>query len=161
MVETPSSCATVFRLSGLLWYFDVEVREITLRSRTVANLVRIDDESGDDRGEQKQSSCPQRPTRVGAFFLESLKRFRKLRVPDVLGEEIDDAKLHTMFYFAGAKIVQRRSPFLELSEIFCDVFREQNVASITTAHHAPRQIQTSASEVRVTSYIHHSTDRSL
>src|SRR5215831_9849465 len=41
MVETPSSCATVFKLSGLLWYFAVEVREITLRSRTVANLVRI------------------------------------------------------------------------------------------------------------------------
>src|SRR5512132_973609 len=98
--------------------------------------------------------------RVGAFFLESLKRFRKLRVPDGLGEEIDDAELHTMFYFARAKIVQQRSPFLELSEIFCDMFREKNVAIIATAHHAARHVQTSASEVRVTSYIHHSTDRS-
>ena len=40
-VETPSSCATLFKLSGLLWYPAVEVREITLRSRTVANFVRI------------------------------------------------------------------------------------------------------------------------
>ena len=41
IVETPSSCATAFRLSGLLWYFAVEVREMTLRSRTAANFVRI------------------------------------------------------------------------------------------------------------------------
>ena len=30
MLATPSSCATVFKFSGLLWYFAVEVREITL-----------------------------------------------------------------------------------------------------------------------------------
>jgi hypothetical protein len=98
--------------------------------------------------------------RVGAFFLESLKRFRKLRVPNVLGEEIDDAKLHPVFYFARAKIVQQRSPFHELSQIFCDVFGEQNVASIAAAHHSVRHVQTSASEVRLAGYIYHSANRS-
>src|SRR5207249_5662276 len=40
------------------------------------------------------------------------------------------------------------------------MFGEQNVAGVTAFHRAVREIQTSASEVRLTSYIHHSADRS-
>src|SRR5438876_12144562 len=40
------------------------------------------------------------------------------------------------------------------------MFGEQNVAGVTAFHRAVREIQTSASEVRLTSYIHYSADRS-
>src|SRR5438094_7677705 len=40
------------------------------------------------------------------------------------------------------------------------MFGEQNVAGITAFHRAVREIQTSASEVRLTSYVHYSADRS-
>ena len=40
-VATPSCCETVFKSSGLLLYFAVEVREMTLRSAIVASFVRI------------------------------------------------------------------------------------------------------------------------
>src|SRR5206468_3102134 len=45
-------------------------------------------------------------------------------------------------------------------EIFSDVLGEQNVASITAFHRAVREIQAGASEIRLTSYIHHPADRS-
>src|SRR5437867_6996753 len=40
------------------------------------------------------------------------------------------------------------------------MFGEQNVAGVTAFHRAVREIQTSASEVRLTSYVHYSADRS-
>jgi hypothetical protein len=94
------------------------------------------------------------------LFLERLELFWKPRVPDVVGAEIDYAKLHTVFYFARAKIVQKQSLFLELAQIFGDVFGKQNVARIAAAHHAVRQIQTGTSQVRLNSYVHHPADGS-
>src|SRR5436309_14708251 len=40
------------------------------------------------------------------------------------------------------------------------MFGEQNVAGVTAFHRAVREIQTSASEVRLTSYVHYAADRS-
>jgi hypothetical protein len=45
-----------------------------------------------------------------------------------------------VLYFTCAQIVQQRSPFLELGQIFGDVFREQDVARVAAVHHTSRQI---------------------
>src|SRR5262249_16986215 len=57
------------------------------------------------------------------------------------------------------QIMQPRPPLLVFFEVFSDMSGEQDVARIAATHHPVRQIQTGASEVRLTSYIYNPADR--
>ena len=64
-----------------------------------------------------------------------------------------------MFHFAGAKIVQERPPLFVFFEILGDMLGKQNVPSIPSFHHPLRYVETCSREIRATSHIDHTTDR--
>src|SRR4029077_15376927 len=62
-------------------------------------------------------------------------------------------KPQAMFDFAFAKIVQIRLPMTILSKVICDVFGQENVASVAALDYALRDGDAAASDVNAIVYI--------
>jgi len=60
-----------------------------------------------------------------------------------------------MLHFAGAKIVQERSPLFVLFKILGDMLGQQNVPGVPAVHHPLRHVQTGAREIGAIIHLNH------
>src|SRR6266568_7732790 len=60
-----------------------------------------------------------------------------------------------MFHFAGAKVMQERSPLFEFFEVLGDVLGKENVPGVAAIHHSLSNVKTGAGEIGPFVYIHH------
>src|SRR5947207_5404806 len=97
--------------------------------------------------------------RIRAVLLQGLEFLWQLRIADFIRIEVQDRNTHSVFYFAFAEIVQQWPPLFVFFEILGDMLGKQNVPSIPAFHHPLRYIQTCSREIRATSHIDHTTDR--
>ena len=53
----------------------------------------------------------------------------------------------TVFHFAGAKIMQERTPLFVFFQVFGDMFGKKNVPGVAAIHHPLRHVETGAGQI--------------
>ena len=81
------------------------------------------------------------------MLLQGLELFRQLRIAHLIGVNVHDGDAHSVFYFAGSKVVQERSPLFVFFEILGDMLGKENVPGIATIHHPLRQVDACTGDV--------------
>ena len=99
-------------------------------------------DAGDDCREREQCCCRRRPAHSPSVLLQGLELFWQLRIAHLIRVKIHDGDPHSMLHFAGAKLVQKRSPLVVFFQIFGHMFGEQDVPGVTAIHHPLRHVQT-------------------
>src|SRR5882724_6550653 len=168
---TPSWRAISLRLRVMaVLYCMTEVRLITFRSLI---LERFDSNSSwmpsaserrpylkhqktcrdyDEDQNRCADQCPFWNGRLWTRFLHcpcSFEFFRNLRIAYFVSVEIYGVKAGAVFDFAFAEIVQARLPLPILLQIFRDMPGDKDVSGIATIHHALRDVDSGAGNVRL------------
>ncbi|MGB8341851.1 MAG: hypothetical protein WCE51_09685 [Chthoniobacterales bacterium] len=73
---------------------------------------------------------------------------------------VHDGDAHSVFYFAGSKVVQERSPLFVFFEILGDMLGKENVPGIATIHHPLRHVDAGARDIIPATHVGHFADRS-
>ena len=93
------------------------------------------------------------------MFLQGLKLFRQYRVAYLIAVKVYDRDAHSVFYFAGSKVVQERSPLFVFFEILGDMLGKENVPGIAAIHHPLRHVDPSPGEVGPPAHVGHFAHR--
>ena len=63
--------------------------------------------------------------------------------------KVHDVQTLAVFHFTLAEVMQIRLPLVVLLEIFCGVFRHQNVTGVTAIHDALGDVDSGAGNIRL------------